>query len=92
MANEKQIYNNKNGNMTIEEWVKLIHSGEIDSWMRKHKTSTMPCPPEKLISNDVSCFYCCDCQRHCISQVKEYKTYYQVKGKKYMKEDLDKGE
>ena len=87
---EKKIYKNKHGNLSIEEWIALIHSGEIDTWMRNHNVDKMPCPPENFIASDVFCFYCVACQKQCLSQVKEYKTYYQAKGKKYMKDDLDK--
>lgn len=67
-----------------------MHTEKIDQFMRNFKTSENPCPPVDLIPNDVFCFYCVSCMKNCISQVKEYKTYYQVKGKKYTKVDLDK--
>lgn len=82
--------NNKNGNMSIKKWVALIHNGEINSWMSHHKVSEDVCPPKSLISTDVFCYYCVSCQKHCISQVKEFKNHYQVGKVKFMKEDLDK--
>lgn len=86
---EKKPYNNKNGNTSVEEWVRMIHNDEIDSYMRRFKTSIDSCPPLDLIANDVFCFHCCDCARDCVSQVKEYKDYYLVKKVKYYKKDLD---
>ena len=87
----KDYYTNKNGNLSIEEFVKMIHAGEIDSWMRKHKTTHDPCPPIELIGNPF-CFHCVPCQRDCISKVKKYKDHYKVKNKKYYFKDLESGD
>lgn len=64
---KKKIYKNKHGNLSVEEWILLIHSGEIGTWIRNRKVNKMPCPPENLISNNVVCFYCVVCQKQCLS-------------------------
>lgn len=81
----KKVYVNKNGNMEVEDFVELIHKGKLDIYMRKFRVSDDQCPPMKLISNDVVCFYCKSCHDQCKAKVKEYKTYYQVGRDKFMK-------
>lgn len=85
----KKVYVNKNGNMEIVDFVRLIHNGEYDSFIRGHRVSDQPCPPMKLIDSKQMCFYCFSCFEHCKKQIKENKDYYVVNKKKYMKSDLD---
>jgi len=80
---------NRNGNMSMDEFLKLIHTNQTDNYMRKFSTLRDKCPPKELIDKDTICFYCCDDWRNCLSQVKESKDHYKVKNKKYMKDDLD---
>lgn len=84
------LFKNKNGEMSVEEFVKLIHTGEIDTWMRYHKLTTHKCPPEKLLrGRPETCFRCVSCQKYATSKVKEYKNYYQVGKERFLKEELD---
>lgn len=85
----KKTFQNKNGFMDIKDFVKLIHTGGIDGWMRNHKLNIHPCPPYELINDSIQCFYCVECTNHCISRVKEYKDYYKVGKIKITKEELD---
>ena len=87
---EKKLYKNKNGNLSIENFVRLISSGEIQDFMKHHEVSKHSCPPFSLIPSDQMCFYWISCIKDCMSQVKEYKNHYQVGKVKYTKEDLDK--
>lgn len=76
--------------MDLKSFISLIHTGEIDQWMRKHNTIIHQCPPEKLLKGrECSCFYCVDCTKYAMSKVKETKTYYQVGKEKFTKEELD---
>ena len=90
----KKIRNNPNGNETVENWIRMIHTGEINTWMSKHtlKRGGSKCPPFSLIPSDTQCTYCIMCQQTCIDQVKTYKDYYKVGKDKFVKSDLDKGE
>lgn len=85
----KKIRKNKNGNMEVEEWIKMIHNNELDAFMRKHQVTKDPCPPYELIPLDTVCTYCTECQRQAAKEVKEFKNYYKVGKKKYKKEDLN---
>lgn len=87
---KNETFVNKNGNMNIEKFIYLIYTNQLDEYIRYSKLETHQCPPRELISSKVQCFYCINDWEHCISQVKEYKTYYKVKNKKYIKKDLDK--
>lgn len=89
MSDKRKYLNNKNGNFSIEEFVRLIHNGKIDDYMRRFKSSEHKCPPKELITSESMCFYCVQCMRDCISQVKENKDSYTVKKVKYMKADLN---
>lgn len=86
---EKKVYKNKNGNMTIEDFLKIKHSQGIREYYRGHRTNIHPCPPMELIDSHQQCFFCLDCFDYCESQVKEYKDYYKVRKKKYYKKDLE---
>lgn len=79
----------KNGYLEIEEFVRLIHTEELDPYMRKFRVTKHKCPPQELKSNGIHCYYCLDCFNHCISKVKKYKEHYKVGGKKYPKEGFD---
>lgn len=85
----KKIYKNKNGNMSVEDFVKMIHNDELDGHMRKFQTLKDPCPPYDLIDDSILCFYCVDCTKQCASKVKEYKNHYTVGKRKFLKEDLN---
>lgn len=91
MAKADKVYKNKNGNMDVEDFIRLIHKGDkgFEQYMRDFKTTKHPCPPLKLISNNQQCFFCIDCLKYCKNQVKEYKNYYKVGSKKYPKEEFD---
>ena len=88
MAEKKHYFNNKNGDLTVEEFLHLIHTDQLDSYMRSFKSSQHKCPPRELRASDQMCFFCIDDFKHCLSQVKEYKDHYKVKSKKYKKEDV----
>lgn len=85
----KKIRKNPNGNLEIINFVRMIHTNEIDIWMRKHSLIKDKCPPYKLIPSDTQCTYCITCQQACIDQVKIYKDYYKVGKDKFMKSDLE---
>ena len=85
----KKIRKNGNGHLTEVEFVKMIHKGTLDSYMRKFRLVDEKCPPYILISSDQTCTYCESCHRHCASEVKEYKNYYKIGKKKFLKEELD---
>lgn len=85
----KKYYDNKNGHLTVEELVKLIHTGKIDPFLRGFSTIKYPCPPKHFITANPGWFYCISCYRDSLSRVKEYKDYYKVGKKKYMKSDLE---
>jgi len=89
---EKKIYNNKNGNMSVERFLQLLYSGEILEFRKRHKVSEDPCYPIEMIDSNQQCFRCEDCYRHCMKQVKEKKDHYVVKRKKYYFKDLVKEE
>lgn len=84
----KKIYQNKHGCMDLKSFIYLMHTGEIDTYMRKFSTLKDPCPPYELIDDSIRCFFCVDCQRQCISRVKEYKNYYKVGRTKIDKTEL----
>lgn len=85
------MYKNKNGNMEIEDFIKLIHNG-IDNYLKEYSPLNDMCPPVKLIDDKILCFYCGECWVNCLAQVKEYKDYYKVGNKKYPKNELSKEE
>lgn len=85
----KKYYNNRNGNLAIEEFIQIIHDNKLDEWMRKFKSLTKPCPPKDLLDDSTQCFYCENCWRNSAEKVKEYKKYYKVFNQKYEKEDFD---
>lgn len=87
---KKKIKKPKGGYIGIDEWVRMIHTGEIDTYMRKHKASQSPCPPYDLISSDTICTYCTQCHRDAVDEVKVFKNFYRVYTDKFQKEDLDK--
>lgn len=89
LAKKKKVIKNKNGNLTNLELVTMIHNGTLDEYMRKFKVTKSKCPPNSLIAITQTCFYCLECQRHCISQVKEFKGYYKIRNEKFMKADLE---
>lgn len=85
-----KIYKNRNGNIEINDFVKLIHTKEIDSWARGHRLNLHPCPPIKLLrGKSVNCTYCSKCISECAGKVKEYKSHYQIGNIKILKEELD---
>lgn len=90
MAKKKRRhYKNPNGNMTIEDMIKIKHKGKIENFLRCFKLLKMPCPPKQLMASSIRCFFCVDCFKHAFSKIKELKTYYKVKDKKYPKEEFD---
>ena len=91
MSKTDGIYFNKNGYIKVEELVRLVHTGELDSYLRAYdKNLERQCPPKELIKGrDVICMYCVGCFAHCINQIKDKKDHYLVKKVKYMKVDLD---
>lgn len=89
---KKKIRNNPNGNLDIIELIAMIHTGDIDKYMRKFNLIVDKCPPYDLIPSNTQCTYCVTCQRACIDQVKEYKTYYKIGKLKFEKSELDKKE
>lgn len=86
----KKIYKNKNGNMELIDFIKLIHTNQLEDYMRKFSTLRVPCPPYELIDTNPNCFRCMDCFRNCISKVKEYKSHYQFGKIKFPKDELKK--
>lgn len=84
----KKIYENKNGHLSISEFLKLIHNNQLEDYRRKFRVSTYKCPPYELINKNQVCFYCQSCFNECVSQIKELKDCYKVKNKKYPKEEL----
>lgn len=87
----KKIRTNPNGNLTELELLKLVHSGDIDNYLRNHKLASGggKCPPYNLISNNQQCCYCTQCFRYCIDQIKIYKDHYKIGKEKFTKEELD---
>ena len=85
----KKIRNNPNGNLEECEFIRMIHTGEIYEYLKKHNLMTYKCPPYKLISSDTQCTYCMNCFLHCIDSVKEKKDHYLVGKVKYMKKELE---
>lgn len=85
----RKYYRNTNGNLSTEDFVKMIHQDKFTNWLRGHRLNTHSCPPKELISTEPMCTYCIQCFRECAKQVKEYKNHYTVRRKKYLKEDLD---
>ncbi len=87
----KKIRNNPNGNETVENWIRMIHTSEINMWMRKHtlKRCGSKCPPYSLIPSDTQCTYCQNCFYGAIDQVKIYKDYYKVGKNKFLKSELE---
>lgn len=85
----KKIYKNANGNMSIEEFVKIKHNQGIGEYYRGHRVSTHPCPPIRLIDSHQQCYYCLDCFEYCNKQIKEYKDYYKIGKDKFYKKDLE---
>ena len=88
----KGMYNNPNREMSIEDMIRLKHSGdkEVDKFLRGFRVSDNPCPNHKLRPKNARCFYCIlDCWIPALEEIKEYKNYYKVKNKKYPKEEFD---
>lgn len=76
--------------MDLIDFVKLIHSGEISSWMQKHRLNSHQCPPEQLLKGrECVCFYCVDCTKYAMSKIKENKDHYKIGKVIYKKEELD---
>lgn len=83
-------YNNPNGEMSIEDMIKLKHDNKVEEFLKNFKVTKDPCPNKKLKPKNGSCFYCIlDCWIPALDKIKEYKNYYKVLGKKYNKEDFD---
>ena len=82
-------YNNPNGELDIKRMVKIKHNDEIENFIRKFRVSSQPCPNKKLRPIGIMCFKCSPCLFGAFDKIKEYKTYYKVLGKKYLKEELD---
>lgn len=85
----KKIYRNKNGCLSVFDFIKLIHNGKLDEYMRKFSTLKDPCPPYSLIDDSISCFYCVSCTRQSESRVKEYKNHYTAGKEKFLKSELE---
>lgn len=88
------IYKNINGEMSIEDMIKLKHKGEdeVNKFLKGFRVTKHPCPNSKLRPRGVKCFHCIlDCWIPALDEIKEYKNYYKVKNKKYMKEEFDEG-
>lgn len=77
--------------MSVEDWIKLIHTGGMDEYMRHGKLHKDPCPPYELIDDSIACFYCENCKSQCVDRVKVQKDHYKVGKKKYLKGDFDEG-
>jgi len=86
------IYKNSNGEMSIEDMIKLKHKGEdeVNKFLKGFRVTEHPCPNNKLRPRNVKCFHCiANCWIPALDEIKEYKNYYKVKNKKYMKEELN---
>ena len=84
-------YNNPNGEMSIEDMIKLKYKGDdkVNKFLKGFRVTEHPCPNRKLKPKNVKCFHCIsDCWIPALDEIKEYKNYYKVKNKKYMKEEL----
>ena len=79
----RRIYQNKNGELTIEDVIKIKQNNQESEWMSKFRVSECKCPPIELRMSQ--CFYCSDCWTNTFKQVQEYKTYYKILGRKYDK-------
>lgn len=87
--NKGNNYKNINGEMTIEEMIKIKHNNQIEDFMRSFSLLKSKCPNGKLKPKDGSCFYCVECLVYAFDEIKEYKTYYKVGKNKYPKEEID---
>lgn len=85
-------YNNPNGEMSIEDMIKLKYKGEdeVSKFLKGFRVTEHPCPNRKLKPKNVKCFHCIsDCWIPALDEIKEYKNYYKVKNKKYEKEEFN---
>lgn len=88
MAKNTGVYKNKNGNMSVIEFLNLIDKDELDNYKRYKKLSLHKCPPKELIDIKQTCFYCIDCVNSCMDRVKIQKTGYKVGRKRYKYKDM----
>jgi len=79
----------KNGHMSENEFLKLIHTGKLDEYMRRFQVTKDKCPPHNMRDSNIMCYYCLDCFNYCTDQIKETKKEYIINKVKYKKEDFD---
>lgn len=82
-------YNNPNGEMTIEEMIKIKHDKKVEEFMRDFRTIKNKCPNKKLIPKKIACFKCVECLSGAFSKIRELKRGYKVGKKEYPKEEFN---
>lgn len=87
--NKGNKYKNINGEMTIEEMIKIKHDNKIEDFMRSFSLLKNKCPNSKLKPKNGSCFYCIECLTYAFDEIKEFKTCYKIGKYKYLKEEID---
>lgn len=83
MAKSDTCYSNLNGELSIEELIKIKEDGKEEEHISIFRVSKMPCVPEKLRDKDIFCFYCELCWENAFKQIKKTKKGYKVGNKTY---------
>lgn len=78
-------YNNPNGEISIDEMIKIKNENNIEEFLKNFDVCSNPCPNKKLRPINGKCFYCIDCIQKAFDNIKEYKNYYKINNNKYSK-------
>lgn len=84
---KRSSYNNPNGEMSIEEMIRIKNNSELEQFMQNFRVTKNKCPNNTLKPKKVKCFRCIECFMGAFDSIKEYKNYYKIGKIKYPKEE-----